>query len=320
MTTLDTEVTAPGFGARVRQAGERHPVGLVTFGVVAFSAGPVMVAGADVSGPVFSFWRLWCGAAALLVLATVHIAVTGVWPTRRGVRWSLLAGVAFGLHQLLFMTALLETSVVDVTLMNTVAPIVVAVLAVPMFDERPGAEFRIWSLVAIAGAGAVALLGSAGPEGHPVGMLLAAGNVVFYSLYFVWSKQARDDIDTLPFLCITIVVAAVLVSSYVLLAGEPVGAITGHDLGLAAGVALVPGLVGHFSVTWPLRWVPANLPPVLMLTIPVMSGFMAWLLLGQSVEPLVMLAGGVTLAGVAGAVLSGRDLVASEALDLAEES
>ena len=48
-----------------------------------------------------------------------------------------LAGVAFAFQQLTFIIALHETSVVDVTLMNTLAPIVVAVLAVPMFDERP---------------------------------------------------------------------------------------------------------------------------------------------------------------------------------------
>jgi drug/metabolite transporter (DMT)-like permease len=320
MTTLPVSVTTPGFAGRVRVLGERHPVGLVTFGVVAFSTGPVMVAATDVSGPVFSFWRLWFGALALAIATLVHVRVTGVRPLWVGIKWALLAGAAFGLHQLLFMTALKETSVVDVTLMNTVAPIVVAILAVPLFDERPGVDFRIWSLVAIAGAAAVALLGSAGPEGNPVGMLLAAGNVVFYSLYFVWSKHARDDIDTVPFLFVSVLVAAVIVSAFVLVAGEPVGGIGRHDLAMAVAVALVPGLVGHFSVTWPLRSVPANLPPVLMLTIPVLSGVMAWVLLGQAVEPLVVLAGAVTLAGVGGAVLSGRGLLASEALDLAEES
>ena len=65
---------------------------------------------------------------------------------------------------------------------------------------------------------------------------------------------------------------------------------------------------------------PANIPPVLMLMIPVISGGFAWLLLDERVDPLTALAGAVTLVGVAGAVLSGRDLVAVEALDLAEET
>lgn len=235
-------------------------------------------------------------------------------------KWAVMCGTAFGIHQLLFMTALKRTSVVDVTLMNTLAPIVVAVLAVPLFGERPNASFRLWSLAAIAGAAAVALIGSSGPEGDPLGMVLAAGNVVFFSFYFVWSKLGRDDIDTIPFLFGSVVTAAIVVSAFVGLTGAPVGGIDGADLMLAALVALVPGLVGHFCVTWPLRSVPANIPPVLMLLIPVLSGFLAWALLGEVVEPLTALAGALTLVGVAGAVLSGRDLVAAESLELAEES
>jgi drug/metabolite transporter (DMT)-like permease len=318
MTTLPAD--APTGAGRGRAVGERYPIALVTFGVVMFSTGPVLVASTSTTGPVFSFWRLWIGATLLAIGAGVHLLVSGVRPSRVGLLYTGLAGAAFGLHQLLFMTALKETSVVDVTLMNTLAPIVVAVLAVPLFGERPGLTFRLWSIAAIAGAVAVALIGSSGPEGDPFGMLLAAGNVVFYALYFVWSKHIRDEIDTIPFLFGTVSVAAVVVSAYVLLAGEAVGSIDTSDLLVAGIVALVPGLLGHFSVTWPLRWVPANLPPVLMLAIPALSGAMAWVFLGETVSGLTMLAGAVTLAGVAGAVLSGRSLLARESLELAEES
>jgi drug/metabolite transporter (DMT)-like permease len=325
MTTLPASLERPGGGrgsasARGAALGARYPIALVGFGVVMFSTGPVMVAATSVSGVVFSFWRLWIGVVLLAVLSSVHVRVTGTWPSRRGLGFAAAAGAAFGLHQLLFMTALKQTSVVDVTLMNTLAPIVVAVLAVPLFGERPGASFRLWSFAAIAGAAAVALVGSSGPEGEPLGMALAAGNVVFYAFYFVWSKQGRDHIDTIPFLFVSVVVAAVIVSGFVVVVGAPVGAADGADLVMATLVALVPGLVGHFAVTWPLRSVPANIPPVLMLLIPVLSGLLAWVLLGEAVDGLTALAGAVTLVGVAGAVLSGRDLVAVEALDLAEES
>lgn len=314
---VETPTTRVGRGAAL---GARYPIALVTFGVVMFSTGPVIVAGTSMSGVTFSFWRLWIGVALLAVLATVHVWLTGARPTRRGLAVSAAAGAAFGLHQLFFMSALKQTSVVDVTLMNTLAPIIVAVLAVPLFGERPGATFRLWSLTAIAGAAAVVVVGSSGPEGEPVGMLLAASNVVFYAFYFVWSKQSRDHIDTVPFLFVAVVVAALVVTGFVLVAGTPVGDVGGDDLLAVAAVAIFPGLVGHFSVTWPLRSVPANIPPVLMLLIPVLSGLLAWVFLGEVVDGATLLAGAVTLVGVAGAVLSGRDLVAVEALDLAEEA
>jgi drug/metabolite transporter (DMT)-like permease len=80
-------------------------------------------------------------------------------------------------------------------------------------------------------------------------------------------------------------------------------------------------LVGHFSVTWSLRWVPANIPPVIMLAIPVLAGVLAWILLGQATTPVKVAGGLLTLLGVAGAVRSaGRDTLAGQALDLAEET
>lgn len=305
---------------RLRRGGEHGPVAAVVAGVVLFSTGPVMVAAADVSGAVFSFWRLWIGSALLATVAGVYCGVTGRWPGPRGWGWAAAGGAAFGLHQVSFMSAIKATSVVDVTLMNTLAPILVGALAVPLFGERPGARFRAWSAVAIAGAAVVALAGSAGPEGDPAGMALAAANVVFYAVFFVWSKQARDAIDTVPFLFGNVVVAAALVSTFVSLAGEPVTPVAARDLWLAFAVAALPGVLGHFSVTWSLRWVPANLPPVLMLAIPVLSGFGAWLALGQAVTGAQVLAGVVTLVGVAGAVRCSESTVPVEAMTRAEES
>lgn len=308
-------------GHRVIDAVRARPVVAVWFGTVVFSTGPVMIAAASVPGAVFSFWRLWIGSILMVALAAAQHRRTGAAVTREGARWIVLAGAAFGLHQLLFMIALRATSVVDVTLMNTLAPVVVAVLAVPLFGERPGVPFRLWSLVAIAGGLIVAVVGSSGPQGQPVGMVLAAGNVVFYSLYFVWSKQARNHIETVTFLAGTTVVAAVVVTCYVVLTGAPIGEIEAHDLALCAGVALLPGFVGHFSVTWSLKWVPANIPPVIMLLIPVSAGLLAWVLLGQTTTLAKVGGGLLTLVGVAGAVhAAGGDSAAAQAMDLAEES
>jgi drug/metabolite transporter (DMT)-like permease len=313
-----TTLTEPRRG--LRGVAERNPVGMVVLGVVLFSTGPVMVAGADVSGPIFSFWRLWIGTLVLGFVTVIYCRSRGQWPTLSGWKWAAICGLTFGFHQLTFMTSLRLTSVVDVTLMNTLAPIIVGVLAVPMFGERPSVGFRLWSLVAIAGTAIVVLAGSSGPDGDPLGMILAALNVVGYSLYFVWSKLARDEIDTIPFLFGAVLFAALSVSGYVAVAGEPVGSIDAHDLALCVAVALLPGFFGHFAVTWSLRWVPANLPPVIMLGIPVLSGAMAWVFVGQSVQAAQVIGGVITVAGVAGALRASSSLAPAESLVTAEET
>jgi drug/metabolite transporter (DMT)-like permease len=317
---MTSSATTIGRFPQVRALVRRSPVSAVVFGVTLFSTGPVIVAGASVSGAVFSFWRLWIGTALLGAATLVHCRARRRWPTLEGWRWAAVCGLAFGFHQLTFMSALRLTSVVDVTLMNTIAPILVGILAVPLFGERPGARFRVWSVVAIAGTAIVVLAGSSGPEGDPLGMLLAALNVVGYSFYFVGSKLARDKIDTVPFLFGAVAFAAISVTVFGVLAGEPLGSIGAADLVRCFAVALLPGFLGHFSVTWSLRWVPANIPPVIMLGIPVLSGVMAWLFLGQGVHPAQVLGGVITVAGVLGALRSSSTLAPAESLVTAEET
>lgn len=288
------------------------PLVLIGLGVLLFSLGPVAVADASTSGPILSFWRLWIGAVLMGVLTAVTVRATGRRPTRTGWTWAGRCGVVFGIHQLFFMIALKATSVVDVTLMQVLQPVFVGLLAVVLFGERPGLAFRLWSLVAIAGAGVVVLAGASGPSGEPLGVLLAVLNVAFFAVYFVWSKQARDHIDTLPFLFGVVVAAGVVVTLYVLVAGEPVFGIARRDLVRAAFIAAVPGALGHFVTTWPLARVSANVPPVMQLALPFLAGGLAWVLLDQRISWLHVLGGVITITGVLGSLLSpaGRRLVA----------
>ena len=304
---------------RAAGLGERHPIALIVIGVLVFSTGPVMVQWSTLSGPLLSFWRLWIGVLGTGVLTAVHVRVSGRWPSREGWTWAAWAGFAFGIHQLMFMTAVKATSVVDVTLMQVLAPILVAVIAVPLFDERPGARFRIWSVVAVAGAAGVALAGSSGPKGDPAGMALAAANVVMYAIFFVISKRARDHIDVVPFLFGVMTVAAVTVSAFCLANGEAIGATERGQLLIPLVMAAVPGGIGHFVSTWPLRWVPANIPPLLQLAIPFLAGAMAWVLLDERITAMHVISGALTIIGVAGAIRSpgGRRLVRDQEAALA---
>ena len=120
--------------------------------------------------------------------------------------------------------------------------------------------------------------------------------------------------DVLPFLFGVMTVAAVAVSVFVALTGDAVATAGRTDLLYAFVVAAGPGFLGHFVMTWPLRWVPANVPPVFRLAIPVLSGIWAWWFLSETIEFAHLIGGALTLTGVAGSVLSpsGRRFVASE--------
>ncbi|MGH2819047.1 MAG: DMT family transporter [Actinomycetota bacterium] len=291
-------------GARLQSAAGRSPLAMMVAGTLLYGVGPVMIQASSVSGPVFSLWRLLAGIPLFAAPLPLYVRMGGRWPGRRAWRWALWGGLAFGIHQVLFTTALKATSVTDVTLVGTLAPVVTAILAVPLFGERPGIGFRIWTVVAMAGASIVIVAASSGPEGDPAGMVMASSNVVFFSLFFLFGKMSRAEMDVLPFLFGMTCAASVVVGAVCLATGQPVGAVTQTDLLLAVGLALVPGGVAHFMTTWPMRWVPANIPALLQLMVPAISGLLAWRLLDEPIEVRHFVGGAITLVGVAGAVLA----------------
>lgn len=304
----------PQLGRQLSAWAERYPLVLVGFGVLLYSTGPVLLQSSSVSGAVFSFWRLWIGTAVLGISAALLRLRRGQTPvtlhTGGAWRWPVVAGVFFGIHQLMFMTAVKMTSVVDVALMNALAPVITALGAWWLFRERPGSRFYAWSLLAIGGGAYLAVGASAGPAGNPVGMVLAVLNVVFFAGFFLASKRSRQHISVLPFLAGVMGTAAVVVSAWIMLTGTDVGTVTSRDLWLAFAVAAGPGAVGHFVMTWPLAFVPANIPPVMRLAQPAIAGILAWLFLGEVLTGTHVLGGVVIVIGAAGAIASkdGRNL------------
>ena len=292
---------------RALASARRLPLAVVLVATVLYSTGPVLAQATAVSGTVFAFWRLWLGIAVLGAAAALLRARGGArLPRGRSWGWVLGGGAAFGVHQLLFFSAVKATSVATVALIGTLGPVVVGLLAIRLFDERPTRGFVGWGAVAMAGAALVALAGAQGPQGDPVGVAMALANVVFLGLFFVATKGARSDVDTVSYLLAVMVVATVIVSLGALALGEPVTAVTGRDVALAAAVAAGPGFLGHFGMTWALRFVPANVPALAKLAQPVLSGLLAWALLAETVTATHLGGGLLTLVGVGGALLGRR--------------
>lgn len=296
--------------ARALSLAARRPLVMIFFGASLYATGPVLVKASSVAGPVFSFWRLWLGVGVLGLATLVWRVSGGQMPERRVWRWPLLAGLSFGIHQVLFMSAIKATSVTTVALIGTISPIIVAIAAVPLFGERMGRIFRAWTVLAMLGAAVVVTGSSTGPTGDIVGTVMALLNVVFFAGFFLISKVSRDEIAVLPFLWGVMTTAAIAVSLFVVVTGESVGGMARNDFVYALALAAGPGALGHFVMTWPLRYVAANVPPVIRLAQPVISGLLAWFFLSEAIGVSHLLGGVLTLAGVAGAMLSpsGRKL------------
>ena len=212
----------PAAITRLRDLGSRRPLILIGTSVVAFSTAPVFVQASSTTGPVFAFWRSWIG----IVLTFAVIALFGrfdlVLPRGREWRIPAWAGLFNAASTTMFMTAVKSTSVADISLLTMLNPVFIALWAIPLFGERPGMRFRLWTLVAILGSSVVILGGSTGPDGNPLGIALGALSVLSWSLQFVTMKLARGTMHTIPLTMGMLVVSALLVSVFCLATRQPI--------------------------------------------------------------------------------------------------
>lgn len=294
------------------RVASRFPFHLVALGVLFYGTGPVLARSSETNGILLSFWRLWFGVGVLLVGLSIHKLSGREIGSARALKWAMVAGAIFSLNQVLFFTAVKRTSVVDASLMSTLSPVFVALLAIPLFNERPAKMFRVWSVVAMGGAAFVVLGSSSGPEGDVLGMLMAMGATLCFAIFFLVSKFVRDEIAVVGFLAVVMSTAAVFVSGYAIAFGLDPGSVGTSDLWTALAMALVPGTLGHIVMTWPLAYLPANVPPLMRLAGPVVSGTLAWIFLGEGVTWVHVVGGAIIVAGLAGALRSkaGQELVA----------
>lgn len=320
---------------------DRRPLYAAVASIVGYSIGPVLVQVSDASAPVFAFWRGWLtilvtatGATALGRIKsrrrgrTVGLRIpagatgtspvesirTGVFPlTARWREWwaPVVAGVLNGASTLAFIQAVKLTSVAGTSLLLLMNPVLIALWAIPLFGERPGIRFRLWTLVALVGAAMVIMGDSSGPGGDPLGVALAVVSVVLLATQMVVTKVGRRTLNTVPMHIVMTVSGATFVTIFGLLTGHNFIEMTRTDVLCVLGVVALPATTSSLLMTWAVRWLPANVPPLIHLPIPFFAGALAWMVLDEVMTLHHLIGGAITLVGVAAALLSssGRRLL-----------
>ncbi|MPZ25957.1 MAG: EamA family transporter [Micromonosporaceae bacterium] len=281
------------------------PVGAALVGVFLYSLSPVLVRASELSGPVFAFWRMLLAVPVLLL--AVAVARRGrPEPVGAGNGWWLpvAGGVGLAANQLATMSALKLTSVANVALIGTLAPLIIAGLGVWLLRERQRPMFWVWTLVAMAGAMFVVVAESGGVDASVWGMVLALVGVVAFAVFMLCARHSSRTLS--QFLFRSTVAGAVLLTGFVLVTGADLTVGSRADLLRVAAVVLGSGTVGHWLFTWSLRATSAGFGAVMRLLQPVLAGIIAWLLLAESVTAPQLIGGGVILAGVTAVVLESR--------------
>ena len=279
--------------------------------VVLWSGGNILAKSVSLEGPVLALHRLWVSS---LILGFVLWRRGGRLDSRT-LRLAAPGGVAFGLNISLFFTAVKLTSMAHAALISNLQPLLILLVAAPLFGERVRRSDLAWGGVALVGM-AIVLLGGAGQSTTSwAGNGLAFLALLAWTVYFIVSKQARTTLDTLEYQVALGIVGAIVVLPIAVLVGGVTDVGRWDALGVLAMVA-GPGS-GHLLMNWAHQHCPIMIASMLTLAVPVLSVLFAWILLGESVLGIEVFGMAVTL-GALGLLLHGHVRAAAAPQDRVE--
>ena len=216
-------------------------------------------------------------------------------PDRRQVWAGLALGVGFSAHAWLFASSLtrLDAGLVDLLLFTY--PALVTLAAVALHREGWSARSGVALLITTAGT-ALVLAGGVGSI-DPLGVVLALGAAVFYSLYILTSADELERTDPLVLTALVTTAAAVMLT----VAGVAQGDVS-LDVGLGA-FALI-AVVAFFSMAGMgtfiagIKVLGPSRASIVSAVQPALTPVLGFAAFGDRLGPVQMLGGALVVAGV----------------------
>ena len=268
----------------------------VLVGVVCWGWGPVIVKGIGAPFMAFTPVRMLMGLPFMLVITRM----SGGRLTRDVWRASLVPGVFYTASLLCAFASFQKTSIATATLIASLNPVALLLVAPFVLKERVSVEKVLWALIAVGGVSLVVFGRSGGGVNSVGGNLFAVANLIFWTCYAVGTKRVRDaGVHPYAFLTVATVVSVVLLFPLAVVVGADFSQLGGNDWWLMLLQVVVAGVIGMGSVAWANRYLDATLVALLGLGSPVLSSIFAWWIFEQAMNGIQMIGAGIMLVAVA---------------------
>lgn len=279
----------------MKQTPDPRGLAALIFGASLLGFAAMLVRWAAPAGPLaVGFYRM---AIALPFVAWLARG-TARPATGRARLWAVLAGVCFVLDLWMWHSALHLTSAANATLLVTLAPIWVAVVSVLWMGARLRKRFWLGVLLALSGALVLGLAKGA-RWGTGLGELLGALASLAYGAFTLALGRARRELSAPEALFWVVLCCTVLFVALGWAQGEAFSGYPARSWWALIGLGTLVQVVAWWFITWGLGHVPTNLGAMGLMTQPVATIILGWVLLAESVRPLQGLGALLVLAGIA---------------------
>ena len=273
---------------------------------VLFSALPIAakIVLQELSSPAITLARV--SGAALLFFAiqrlTIHEPIRQRRDFGRLAYYSLL-GVS--MNQLLYITGLTLTTATAAQMLITGGPAVTLLIAILLGKEQ--ATRQKWIGIALAGAGALVLVGVASLETGALGNILIVVNMIAYSLYLVSARDMLHRYHPLTVITWLFIFGSVILVPFglpALIREFPHTTPTARLLLLA--IILLPTVTAYYLNMWALQHVESSVVSTFVYLQPMLTTAMAVPILGERPSLRMVPAAFLIFAGVAISIQAAR--------------
>ena len=258
----------------------------------------------ELSSPALALLRV---TGAALLFRVLHALLVRERIRDRRDYWHLAAYAVFGvmLNQVLYITALSLTTATAAQTMVTAGPAITLLIAI--LARKETATRLKWAGIAVAGAGALWLVGAGAATGGMLGNLLALMNVAAYSVYLVISRGLLRKYDALTVITwvFTFGALGMLPWGIVPLAREVAG-MRAETWAAVAFIVALPTVGAYWLNVFALKRVESSVVSVFVYLQPVLTAVVAVPVLHERVSPRLIPAALLIFAGVTLTVLEGR--------------
>jgi drug/metabolite transporter (DMT)-like permease len=256
----------------------------------------VLVKWAPVSGLTSAFYRMFIGLICLLP----YLAVRKQFEIPPRDLWLPIAlcGILFGTDIAVWNLSIHYSNATQATLLTNLSPIWVGIASFLFLSDKPGRAFWIGTAVAITGM--VILLGlETFTEMHfDKGFLLAIASGILYASYMIVSKMVLNKIKILPFITLSMAVSSVYLLIICLIFDQPLWNFTGTIWSVFLVQGIICQLLGWLALSYSVQKMDAQRVSLSLLSQAIVTGCMAWALIGEPISLKTILGGLIILLGI----------------------
>jgi len=254
---------------------------VLAIGVISVSFAAIFIRLAEAPPLVIAAYRLCLASLVIVPVAWARSGDELRRLSRQNVIMAVLSGAFLALHFGLWIASLSYTSVATSVVLVTANPIFVAIASYFLFQEKLSKQTILGIVISLIGA---VLIGYGNWRLGPsplFGGILALLGALAVAGYLLIGRRLRRSIGLLSYASLVYSSAAVFLVLSTLAFGYRLVGYSTTTYVMLVLLAVVPQLIGHSSLNWSLRFLPATLVTIAVLGEPVGATALAFLILNE---------------------------------------